>query len=88
MGDDYADEWAAQALLAADEELAWQRSRNLDLGLEPGCVTTDAMQARWATDRAAVEAECPDGYEWRRMSLEAVAEKAAVLQTLREGNQP
>lgn len=51
------NEVAADALMAADEEMAWERSRDLDLGLEPGCVSTDEMQARWAADRAEVMAD-------------------------------
>lgn len=86
MSDAIYNEWAAESLVDRDDRLAWERQRAEDLALSVSPVSVREQVERWAAERAAVESQWPDGHEWRREALLAVAEKAAVLQTLREGN--
>ena len=67
----YRDEWIAEAILDAEDEEAWRAQRNIDLGLHCGWVTRAEMIASHAAERAAVESQGLDGYEWRAASLPA-----------------
>ena len=78
MTDHARNEWAAEALMDGDEQAAWDQSRNVDLGLEPGWISDAEQRAWWASDRAAVEAQS------HRDHLREVAEKAAARNGWRE----
>lgn len=66
MTDHLRNEVAADALTERDDEAEWEAMRNLDLGLEPGWVTTDDMHQTWADDFAPVQAayDPKDFGEW------------------------
>jgi hypothetical protein len=59
------NEWASEALTAADDEAewraAWEQQRNCDLGLDVGWCSEREQIESWAADRAAVMA----GYDPR-----------------------
>lgn len=76
------DEYEAGRLLDVAEELEWKAHRNDVCGLVERTVEHGAMVYRWGADRAAVEAEWPEGREWRR--LRWVAALAVERQEARE----
>lgn len=62
-------EWEAGRLETLADEAAWALHRDEALGIERRRTATGEMMYVWATDRAAVEAACPDGHEWRAANL-------------------
>jgi hypothetical protein len=65
MSDHARNEWIAEALDAAQDEMEYEAMRNLDLGLEPGYVSTDEMIRHANADRAEPMAEYdPRDFGW------------------------
>jgi hypothetical protein len=63
------NEWASDALTAADDEAAWragyEAQRDVDLGLDVRAVSEREQIESWAADRAAVMAEYdPRDFRW------------------------
>lgn len=65
-------EYMEGRLVTADEEAAYEASRNDGLGLEPGWVSDEEMEARWAAERAAAMAAYdPRDFGWWNSDREA-----------------